>query len=208
MKIAILGAECTGKTRLAQALAEQLAGRYPTIVWIPEYLREWCDAHGRTPRADEQAHIAQVQLQRVQAHAAAGIVLADTTPLLTAVYSDVLFGDHSLYAVALAHQCDFDLTLLTGLDLPWEADGIQRDGAAARAQVDRRLREVLLQNGIAFSTVYGAGAARTQNALQAIDYALGTPRTGGARSNWRWPCDKCSDPECEHRLFSALLKDA
>jgi hypothetical protein len=21
---------------------------------------------------------------------------------------------------------------------------------------------------------------------------------------WTWNCDKCSDPECEHRLFTAL----
>jgi nicotinamide riboside kinase len=205
MKIAILGAECTGKTWLAQALAKQLAAQHPTTVWIPEYLREWCDTHGRTPRVDEQAHIAQVQLQRAQDQPAAAILLCDTTPLLTAVYSEVLFGDSSLYATALVQQRGFGLSLLTGLDLPWVADGIQRDGVAARAQVDRRLREVLLQNGIAFSTVYGRGEARTHNALQAIGYALGTPRSPGARSNWRWPCEKCSDPECEHRLFSALL---
>jgi nicotinamide riboside kinase len=206
MNIAILGAECTGKTSLAQALARQLATDTPATVWIPEYLREWCDAHGRTPRADEQAQIAQVQLARVQAQAGASIVLSDTTPLQTAVYSEVLLGDHSLYARALPQQRAFDLTLLTGLDLPWVADGLQRDGVQVRAQVDRRLREVLLHNGIAFSTVYGTGDARTQNALQAIAYARGTPRSAGARSNWRWPCDKCSDPECEHRLFSALLQ--
>ena len=27
----------------------------------------------------------------------------------------------------------------------------------------------------------------------------------GKGSPWRWLCDKCSDPECEHRLFSALV---
>ena len=204
MKIAILGAECTGKTQLAQALAQQLAPQHPRTVWIPAYRREWCAAHGRSPRVDEQTPIAQVQLERVQAQAAAALVLCDSTPLLSAVYSDVRFGDRSLYASAVAQQRSFGLTLLTGLDLPWVADGIQRDGVAVRAQVDSRLREVLLHHGIAFSTVYGRGEARTQNALQAISYALGMPRTGG--SNWRWPCETCSDPACERRLFSALLQ--
>ncbi len=206
MNIAILGAECTGKTTMAQALAQALTAQHPSTVWIPETLREWCDAHGRTPLANEQAHIAQMQWQRMQAHSAAAIVLCDTAPLLSAVYSDLIFGDLSLYPMALEQQRSFGLTLLSGLDLPWVADGLQRDGVAMRAQVDHRLREVLLQNGIAFSAVYGAGEARTQNALQAIAYAMGTPRTGGVRSNWRWPCEKCSDPECEHRLFSGLLQ--
>jgi nicotinamide riboside kinase len=204
MKIALLGAECTGKTQLAQALAQSLGQDHPGTVWIPEYLREWCAERGRTPRAEEQAHIAQVQMARVLAHPTAPLLLTDTTPLLTAVYSEVLFGDCSLYATAVQQQRSFGLTLLTGLDLPWVADGIQRDGAAMRLAVDNRLRAVLLQHGIAFSSVYGVGEARTRNALQAITYALGQRPANGPAANWRWTCDKCSDPACEHRLFSAL----
>jgi len=206
MKIAILGAECTGKTQLAQALAQQLSQDHPGTVWIPEYLREWCAANGRTPRVDEQAAIAQEQMARVLAHPAAPLLLTDTTPLLTAVYSEVLFGDCSLYATALQQQRIFGLTLLAGLDLPWVADGIQRDGTAMRLVVDSRLRAVLLQHGIAFSSVYGTGEARTRNALLAIDYALGQRPSGGLVGQWRWPCDKCSDPQCEHQLFSALVQ--
>ena len=54
--IALLGAECTGKTTLAQALAQRLG-----VAWVPEYLRSFCDAKGRTPRHEEQAHIVQEQ---------------------------------------------------------------------------------------------------------------------------------------------------
>jgi HTH-type transcriptional repressor of NAD biosynthesis genes len=205
MKIAILGAECTGKTALAQALWQRLASEHPGAAWVPEYLREWCDLHQRTPRADEQAHIAATQNLRVQALHACALVLSDTAPLMTAVYSDVLFADTSLYAQALEQQRAFDLTLVTGLDLPWVADGLQRDGVAMRTRVDRRLRAVLQQSGIGFSAVYGRGEARTQNALQAIAYARGT-RPAAAAGSWRWRCEKCSDPQCEHRLFSALLQ--
>jgi nicotinamide riboside kinase len=205
MKIALLGAESTGKTQLAQTLLQQLSPEYPGMVLVPEYLREWCDAHGRTPRAHEQPHIAQAQMQRIAAHPNAPLVLADTTPLMTAVYSDVLLGDPSLYALAVEQQRTFNLTLVTALDLPWVADGLQRDGLVVRAKVDQRLREVLLQNGIGFSTVYGAGDARAQNALRAIQFALGAPSEPEYRK-WQWPCEKCADPDCEHRLFSDLLK--
>jgi nicotinamide riboside kinase len=205
MRIAILGAECTGKTQLAQALFTHLKTTRPDVSRVAEYLREWCDACGRTPRADEQAHIAKMQMERILAQSAASIVLCDTTPLMTAIYSDVLLGDPSLLAPSLQLHRSFDLTLLTGLDIPWVGDGIQRDGVAVRAQVDQRLREVLQQNGIAYSTVYGTGEARTACAMQAIDYALGTPRADTASGHWKWNCEKCSDPDCEHRLFRDLL---
>ena len=206
MKIAILGAECTGKSTLALALSIQLQAEFSKAVWVPEYLREWCDTHGRTPRDHEQAHIAQAQMDRVVAHADEAVVLSDTAPLMTAVYSDVVLGDSSLYAQAVAHHRAFGLTLVTALDLPWVADGLQRDGMAMRAQVNQRLREVLEHYSIGFSMVYGTGKARTHNALQVIRYALGAPRPDSPRSNWKWPCEKCSDPECEHRLFSDLLQ--
>jgi nicotinamide riboside kinase len=206
MKIAILGAECTGKTQLAQDLATQLQCDHPGTAWVPEYLREWCDAHGRTPRADEQAHIALVQMERVLAQADSGVVLSDTAPLMTAVYSDVVLGDTSLYPRAVEQHRSFGLTLVTALDLPWKPDGLQRDGLVMRARVNQRLRETLVRYGIGFSMVYGTGEARACNALQVIRYALGASRPGSARSNWKWPCEKCSDPQCEQRLFSDLPK--
>ena len=208
MKIAILGAECTGKTQLSLALAALLQSTHPDTVLVPEYLRAWCDAQGRTPRADEQRHIAQMQMQRVNAHPLANLVLSDTAPLMTAIYSDLLFDDPSLYADAVSQHRAFTLTLVAAIDLPWVADGIQRDGVALRAQVDQRLRAVLLRHDIGFSMVYGTGEARSQSAMQAIGYALGKPPPDTPRSAWKWPCEKCSDPECEHRLFSALFNQA
>lgn len=206
--VAILGAECTGKSTLAAALVARLQADNIAARHIGAYLREWCDTHHRTPKADEQAHIASVQTQRfaaATAEAADGsITIADTTPLMTAVYSDVYFNDNSLYPKALEQQRGYALTLLTGLDLAWVADGVQRDGKAARTAVDQRLRTVLGSNHIPFTTVYGQGSARTDAALQAIAYQTAGPRTG-PQSDWKWTCEKCSDADCEHRMFSRLL---
>jgi nicotinamide riboside kinase len=205
MKIAILGAECTGKTWLAQELTARLSLSHPGAAWVPEYLREWCDAQGRTPIPQEQVAIAAEQMRREAARADAPVLLCDTTALMTALYSDLLFDDPSLYPQALALHRNVDLTLLTGLDLPWMADGHQRHGATSRAAVDCRLRQVLQQHGLGYCSVYGQGEARCAGALQAIHYAMGKPLPASPRSAWAWPCDKCSDPECEHRLFRNLL---
>jgi nicotinamide riboside kinase len=210
MKIALLGAECTGKTSLAQTLMSVLQTRGQSTYCAPEVLREWCDQHDRTPQAFEQIAIAHASAQRVLKAPACDVLLADTTPVMTAIYSDIVLGDPSLYPFALAHHTVYDLTLVTGLDLPWVADGIQRDGPAMQRRVDARLREVLQAHGLRYSVVYGQGAQRSVCALAALDHCVQQAATGPARPDlgqvrWQWVCDKCSDAQCEHQLFSSLL---
>jgi nicotinamide riboside kinase len=200
VKIALLGAESTGKTRLAADLAEAFSAQGRRAIAVPEVLREWCAREGRTPRPEEQLPIAQEQERRVdEAAAKAGIVIADTTSLMVAIYSAMLFEDGSLYRFALERQRRYDVTLVTGLDLPWVADGLQRDGPHVREPVDALIREALAKANVAYRVVYGAGDDRLRNALAAIE---GSSRDGDTRSvRWQWNCDKCSDPDCEHRLF-------
>ncbi len=212
IKIALLGAESTGKSQLSRDLTTALQARGHSVTLIDEHLRSWCAQAGRTPLAHEQAAIAQVQTERIaQAPAHHTHLIADTTALLTAVYSDLLFGDATLLPGAVQQQHRFDLTLVMGLDLPWVADGLQRDGPQSRQPVDACLRTVLAQGGVPFQVVYGSGPVRLQNALNAIDSIAGSADgiCAGARFHskkaWVWNCEKCSDPECEHRLFSGLL---
>ena len=206
MKIAILGAECTGKTELAKSLSEALADQNGGSAWVSEVLRDWCASNGRTPHAHEQRAIAEVQARSIEKFSKDVWLVADTTPLMTAIYSDLLFQDLSLYQFALDHHRAYDLTLVTGLDLPWVADGVQRDGPKAQAMVDNRLREVLHTHGLNYSMVYGSGRSRTDSALQAIGHQRAAPGKRPQRpSSWKWACEKCSDADCEHRIFSGLV---
>lgn len=218
--VGILGAESTGKTLLAQALADALGQRHGLrATWVPEVLREWCDERGRTPRRDEQAGIAAAQTARIaEAARTHELVLADTTALMTAVYSHTVFGDDSLDAMAVAAHRACQVTLLTGLDMPWEPDGLQRDGPHVRAPVDDRLRALLGAHGIAHSLVLGAGAQRLQAALDALQRhlpAAAGPAPGQAPADdpetaalarwrrWRRLCERCGDPACEQALLRA-----
>jgi nicotinamide riboside kinase len=171
--VSVLGAESTGKTTLSRELGAMLARRGIAVAIVAEVLREFCDAEARTPRADEQAGIAARQSERIDVAAArADVVVADTSALMIAVYSEIVFGDTGLYADALVREKGYDLTLVTALDLPWQADGLQRDGPHVRAPVDALLRGALARSGIAFTTVGGQGEARAQAALRAVDAAL------------------------------------
>ena len=203
--IALLGAESTGKTELSHAIAGHFRGRGLEVAVVGEVLREWCEREGRTPRPEEQLPIAQEQQRRVDAAARqADIVVADTTAVMVAIYSAMLFQDGSLYRFALEQQRGYDVTLVTGLDIPWVADGLQRDGPHVREPVDAQVRQALADAGVPYRVVYGSGPERLANALAAID--AGRLREKLAQPAWAWACDKCSDPECEHRLFTRLAR--
>jgi len=210
MKIAILGAECSGKTTLAKRLAAELTRQGFSACFVTEALREWCDRNQRTPKANEQTDIAKLQIQRIQDAPAVDYLIADTTALITAIYSEIIFNDPSLYPLALENQQSFDLTLVMGLDLLWVADGIQRDGVAIQSAFDAKLRHVLQSQGIGFSVIYGSGDERFNNAMTAvatISKVQHLPQEKTTRqSPWQWVCDKCSDAQCEHRTFTALLE--
>ncbi len=214
--IAIVGAESTGKTTLAAALAERLRqARAGRVAWVPEVLREWCDATGRTPLAHEQGAILRAQHERsAEAAATHAWVVCDTTALMTAVYSTLVFGDESLQQrAAELHARTAAATLLTALDLPWVADGHQRDGPQVREPVDALLRALMQRHRIGYSVVAGSGERRVEQAMDALRplraappaaqlRGLFTGLANGRSARARWACE-CCVPEAEQALLRA-----
>lgn len=221
--IAVLGAESTGKTTLAHELANHLRAAGRDCVVVDETLRSFCERHGRTPRIDEQAGIADTHAARLlEAASRHELVLADTTGVQTAVYSDWVFGDRSLLEPAGRwHREHVALTLLTALDLPWVADGLQRDGPQVREPIDGMLRLSLAAAGIAYAVALGDGPRRAASAFAAWqaherrDTGFRAGRTAPAATDtdtdtddrdppvprWRPWCADCDDPDCERAAF-------
>lgn len=216
--IAIVGAESSGKSTLAQDLTLRLSDATGLrCTAVPEHLRAWCEAAGRTPREHEQHSIAAAQTALIDAAAACNdIVVCDTTALMTAIYSQYLFKDDSLLAAALAFHRRCLLTLLNALDLPWVADGLQRDGPQVSGPVDALIRQALLSAGLGWSVVAGQGPARVNAALNAITPLLKgkpSPKQGlfsrlcdrqDALPEWVFACENCDVPECEHQALRLL----
>jgi nicotinamide riboside kinase len=214
--IALLGAECTGKTELAQALRHRVAADTGLrVAAVAEGLRVWCERAGRTPQRHEQQAIAHAQDLAIEAALLAhDVVVTDTTSLMVALYSQHYFNDNSLLPAALAsHQRLVGVTLLAATDLPWQADGIQRDGAAVRDQVQARLRGTLMAHRMAFAQVSGQGPARLESAMDAAAPWLRerpAPKRGlftrlrernAQPDAQRWRCEHCDDPDCEQALL-------
>jgi nicotinamide riboside kinase len=160
----LLGAECTGKSTLARAWAQA----HPSWQRVDEYLREFCDRAGRTPRQDEQAEIAAEQTRRIEQALQRGPVIADTHAFLTAVYSDVIFGDTALYVGAAQHLASAERVFICKADFNWRADGFQRDGAAMQAPVHKRLHAQLAFWGIDAEPLEGVVSSRLDVLAQKI----------------------------------------
>jgi hypothetical protein len=119
---------------------------------------------------------------------------------LSAQVPGVVIVDATAETVAMQ---DCAATLLAGLDIgPMDI---------RREQEDQRIRAQLQGAGIAFQVVYGTGEERLRSALRALradgvlPSGIGESESGQERQRpWTWVCEKCSDPACEHRLFTQL----
>jgi len=211
-RIAVLGADGTGKTQLAREIAAHLVEQGLRAIVVPAVLAEWCQAHGRVPRPEEQLALAREQERRVELAAREhAFVIADTTALMLAVQAGTRSADEGLHRFALESQQAYDATLVTGLDLPRVSVEPERDLAPSREDVDTLVRSLLQAAQVHFQVVYGSGTQRLQSALVALAAAGVLPAEmakrapdADTRRAWHWNCEKCSDPACEHRLFTQL----
>ena len=128
-------------------------------------------------------------------------MLSDADPALACTVSET---------ATLERADHYDLILLMGLDLPPQAQIGNSNSTSATARMDAQLRQLLHQTAVPYTVVYGSGQARTDCALQAIEYhrRRTSARTAPKATRWHWACENCSDTACERSLFSALVKNA
>ncbi|KRB93760.1 AAA family ATPase [Noviherbaspirillum sp. Root189] len=165
LRIAILGAESTGKSTLAAALAQHYCS-----IWVPEYLREFVELQGRTPREEEQIVIARTQIERedVAAGFAGTFLFCDTTPLMTALYSCFYWGRVDPQLAMMARDRRYHLTLVTAPDTPWVADGLQRESEEVRQHLHEKLLEALAQLKTPYTLVQGTDQERMQQVTRLL----------------------------------------
>jgi HTH-type transcriptional regulator, transcriptional repressor of NAD biosynthesis genes len=144
-RICLVGAESTGKTTLAEALAERWGSS-----WVPEVGRDYTlekKAAGTNDdwTTDDFIAIAERQ-QRLEDHRArrSGPVMAcDTDALTTALWHERYQGHRSPVVDALAARRRYDLFVLCGTDVPWQADEIRIDGSSGRDHMQQQIRNEL-----------------------------------------------------------------
>jgi HTH-type transcriptional repressor of NAD biosynthesis genes len=129
-RLCILGAESSGKTTLAAALAQAL-----NTVWVKEYGREYWDLVRRNLTQEELLQVARTQITREEdaAQFASTWLVCDTSPLTTLQYCLL---DHASAPdeLMLMAQRSYDLVLLCDTDFVFVQDGTRRDSSFSRQQ--------------------------------------------------------------------------
>jgi hypothetical protein len=109
-----------------------------------------------------------------------------------------------------ADLAGFGLVLLAGLQSPAAPLSLE----PAQEAADQSIRAALAQGALAYRVLYGTPDERLAHALHAVESLLApvrirpSPKDRAGNTNnqpWVWLCDKCRDPQCEHKLLTALL---
>lgn len=188
-RVVVVGAESTGTTTMARALAEHYAARggvWAPTRWVPEYGRELTVAKLRVLRSYRPAatvfdvtwtrqdfvDVATTQNAMEDGAALVGspVLVADTDAFATAVWEERYLGNASPEVEALARRPA--LYLLTTEDgIPFDDDGL-RDGEKIRSWMTGRLRERLAEVGVPTIELGGPHGDRLAAAVAAVDALL------------------------------------
>ncbi len=173
-RVRVIGAESTGKTTLSMALAKHYA-----TAWVPEYGGRMYAA-GKLYvkseplwRSEEFLVIAREHavLEDTLAECSTGLLISDTDVFSTAIWHERYLGVRSSEVEAIARSRPYDLTLLTGDEIPFEQDGT-RDGEHIRHAMHQRFIERLAEEGMPTIVVTGNKEERLAQAISAIDSLL------------------------------------
>jgi HTH-type transcriptional regulator, transcriptional repressor of NAD biosynthesis genes len=173
-RVAILGAECSGKTTLCAELKKSLASDAVDTKIIPEALREFCHRLNRVPRMEEQLGIMREQIAlEVFAEKASTLnqpqlTISDCAPITIAIYSELYFSDLSLYSEAEKFHKNYDLSILLSPNLGWQSDGIFRESPQAQQRFHHRMKQWLQSSSHPWLEISDVGEQRTASAISAI----------------------------------------
>jgi NadR type nicotinamide-nucleotide adenylyltransferase len=167
-RICVLGAESTGTTTLARALAERLE-----TVGVEEYGREYSvEKLARNDlvwRSDEFAYIAEEQSRREDdaACAANRVLVCDTNAFATVLWHRRYMKTHSAAVAEIARRGRCDLYLLTGDEIPFVQDGL-RDGEHIRHEMHQWFEAALIGQKVPWMILRGTHDERLRQAQPLI----------------------------------------
>ncbi|AYA36595.1 cytidyltransferase-like domain-containing protein [Hymenobacter oligotrophus] len=165
-RVVLLGAESTGKSTLAAALARRFGSCH-----VAEY--------GRTLWEAQHGHLAYDDLLRIARRhraledeatpQARHWLFVDTNALTTLFYSYAYYGRAEPELHALAHECStrYQHSFVCAPDFPFEQDGTRAPAAAQAAQQAAVLLQLGLL-GISYTVLTGSVEARLQQVAEVL----------------------------------------
>jgi len=163
-RILITGPESSGKTDLANRLAELFDG-----VAVEEYARDYVEGLDRPYTIEDVEHIARHQLSSFEEDfPGKEWIFFDTWLIITRVWFDVVYKRVPAWIDDAIRGARFDLVLLCAPDLPWIPDGVRENGGKERLQLFDRYKMELERFGMEWEEVTGSGEERIAKAEEII----------------------------------------
>ncbi|MDO5099622.1 MAG: AAA family ATPase [Corynebacterium sp.] len=176
-RIVVVGAESTGTTTLAQALANRLR-----VPWVPEIGRDYTysmqsffpeQAQGYQWTDEDFHRIGRLQQQyeREVAAASDGVIVCDTNAWATTLWQRRYLGYTTDEMRTIAADCRADLYILTGDEIPFVQDGI-RDGEHIRHDMHQWFLAELSAMATPMIQVRGSVEERIAAVLPMVEQAI------------------------------------
>jgi NadR type nicotinamide-nucleotide adenylyltransferase len=165
-KIAIVGAESTGKTWLC----EKLAAHFSTV-WVPEYAREYfndSDIYNYT--LDDLEIIAKKQLHTEDEliNKASRFLFCDTTLITLKIWSELEFESTPEFIAGNLNKSKYSYYFITDNQIPWVADRLRENKHSRELLFEMNEYEVK-KSGVPYSIISGTDEQRLKNAISILD---------------------------------------
>ncbi len=169
IRISITGPESTGKSWLAEKLAEH----YQTK-WIPEYARTYLKNINRPYSYKDILEIAQKQFREENSvPLGTGLLFCDTDFCVTSIWCNVKYGKCHEWITSKLYENHYDLYLLCNIDLPWQYDPL-REHPEMRSELFGMYCNLMEVHRFNYRIVSGTGEQRLKNAIGYVDEYLRT----------------------------------
>ena len=176
IKVVLLGAPSTGKSTLAEKLAEHFKTTH-----MPEYGREYWEINNIQKRLTPEQLLEIAETHRTRefdlAHEANRYFFIDTNALTTEIFAHYYHGDSLPRLRELSNETKerYDLVILCGDDIPYD-DTVDRSGEANRSDFQKTTIEELDKRGIEYHEVTGS----IQDRISEVSRILETMTKGKA----------------------------
>ncbi len=167
-RIALTGPESTGKSWLAERLADHFE-----TVWVKEYARTYLKEKGTDYTFDDVLTIARQQKQQENrvAGKANRLLFCDTEPIVTKIWCDVVYNKTHPWILNEIKNHPYDLYLLCYPDIDWEPD-VLRENPHNRLELFELYKKELETRHLNYRIIKGEGNLRFDNAVKTVNQFL------------------------------------
>ncbi|MGN7719559.1 AAA family ATPase [Chitinophaga sp. 22620] len=169
-RIVVIGPESTGKS----TLSEQLAAHFNTA-WVKEYARGYLENLNRPYEQHDLLQIAegQLRLEDETAARASNILICDTDLQVIKVWSEAKYGDCDPRILEMIAQRQYDLYLLTYIDIAWTDDPLREHPLPSEREYFYNIyRDIVMNAGIPWADIRGDYEQRLKTAVEAVEFIL------------------------------------